>query len=219
MGSPDQFVLDLPVRVARGRADYLVTQSNALAVEWVDRWPEWPGHLLVLCGPPKSGKTHLAQVWCQRSGAVFLEKIPATQEIPDLVGAATVCLDINGMLGNEESAFHFYNWTRENGVTVLLTALEAPKAWIITLPDLRSRLLASPVVTLGPPDDVLLMAVMAKLFADRQISVTNDVLQYLLTRVERSFAAVHDMVVQLDEAAMREGRAITIPLARQLMTE
>jgi len=219
MGSPKQFVLELPVRVARGRADYLVTQSNALAVEWVDQWPDWPGHILVLCGPPKSGKTHLAQVWCQRSGAMLLDHLPATEEIPKLEGVSAVCLDVNGVLGNEEAMFHFYNWTRENGVTLLITALEAPKTWEIILPDLRSRLLACPVVALGMPDDVLLTAVMAKLFADRQISVTNDVLKYLLPRVERSFAAVHDLVVRLDAAAMKEGRAITIPLARQLMTE
>ena len=55
--------------MAMGREDFLVSPSNADAVAWIDRWPDWPGPALVIVGPPGSGKTHLGQVWRQQAGA------------------------------------------------------------------------------------------------------------------------------------------------------
>ena len=64
-----QLVLDLPLRTALGRDDFLVTPSNAAAVAMIDRYPDWPHHVVVLVGDGGSGKTHLLEVWRQASGA------------------------------------------------------------------------------------------------------------------------------------------------------
>ena len=85
-----QLALDLRHRVAMGREDFLVSPSNADAVAWIDRWPDWPGPALVIVGPPGSGKTHLGQVWRQPAGAVpFDQTIPATDQYhaPVFVGS------------------------------------------------------------------------------------------------------------------------------------
>ena len=69
---PAQLALNLPHRSATGEADFLVAPSNAEAVAWLDRWPDWPGPALVIHGPPACGKSHLAQVWRARTSAVQL---------------------------------------------------------------------------------------------------------------------------------------------------
>lgn len=212
-----QLILDLPVRTAFDRFDFLVTPSNREAVEWVDRWPEWPGHVLILQGPPKSGKTHLAKVWQQKANAFSFKAGNMDDCLTQVAKGIPICLDINGQIEDEEALLHLYNWSREHSASLLLTATEGPKAWNIVLPDLRSRLLASNLASMGAPDDTLLAAVIVKLFSDRQITVTEDVLKYLVLRIERSFASVAEVVERLDKAALSEGRAVTVPLARRVL--
>ncbi len=101
---------------------------------------------------------------------------------------------------------------------LLIVAPEPPARWDIKLADLRSRLLAAPVVTVKPPDEALLGAVLVKLFADRQLVVGEEVLSYLLVQLERSFAAAHEAVAALDAASLADNRAITVPLAREILT-
>src|SRR5258707_10370839 len=67
-----QLTFDLPRRTALGRSDFLVSESNAAPIGWIDRWPEWPTGALVLYGPPGCGKTHLVHLWCERASAGVL---------------------------------------------------------------------------------------------------------------------------------------------------
>ena len=90
-------------------------------------------------------------------------------------------------------------------------------AWTLRLPDLASRLRAAPAVAIGPPDDALLGAVLLKLFADRQLVVSEAVIEYLVRHMERSFAAAQMAVAGLDAASLRQQRPITVALARSLL--
>ena len=85
--------------------------------------------------------------------------------------------------------------------------------------DLTSRLRALPVVTLSPPDDALLRAVIVKLFADRQLAVEEGLIGYLASRIERSFAAARAAVDALDREALRLKRPVTRALAGELFRE
>ena len=76
-----QLVLNLPLRTALGREDFLVTPSNAAAVAMIDRYPEWPAYAMVLKGAGGSGKSHLLEVWRRTANA----KIVSAGEL----GAAT----------------------------------------------------------------------------------------------------------------------------------
>jgi DnaA regulatory inactivator Hda len=212
-----QLILDLPIRAAQDRHDFLVTESNFSAVNWIDKWPDWPNHVLLLVGSSKSGKTHLSKVWQGKSQAYGGADGDLDACMARAAKGVPICLDIDGRIEDEKALFHLINWVKEHDTTLLITALEAPNRWDIQLPDLKSRLLAAHLVTLGTPDDNLLAAVMVKQFSDRQISITEDVLNYLLPRIERSFSAVSDIVEQLDDASLSEGRAVTIPLAKKVL--
>src|SRR5439155_7429786 len=88
-----QLAIDLPYRPALGRADFLVSDCNEAALAWIDRWPDWPAGALVLYGPARCGKTHLAQLWRERSGAVAVAGDGLDRAAPDelaRVGAVLV---------------------------------------------------------------------------------------------------------------------------------
>ena len=224
-----QLPLDLTLRPALGREDFLVAPSNQVAVAWIDRWPDWPGPALALYGPPGCGKTHLCQVWRAASGAVEIDAGRlARAEPPELLGAARTCVldDAEALFGcagganadaNAERLLHLFNSVVERGGQLLLAARAAPARWPCGLADLGSRLAAAPAVRLEAPDDALMEALLVKLCADRQLAVDGKVLRYLLARMERSFAAARALVAALDRASLAERRALTVPLARRVL--
>jgi len=220
MTSGRQLAFDLPHREALGREDYLVSESNSAAVAAIDAWPDWPHAGLVLVGPEGSGKTHLVEVWRQMSGA---RKLVANDVSGDpnvlIADASAVIVEDCGPGLDETAMFHLLNAVERAGADILLTAKKEPRGWQVELSDLMSRLSRLPVVKLEPPDDLLLQAVMMKLFADRQVTVDASVLRYLAMRVERSFAAVRDMVVRLDRAAIEAKRPVTRTLAARVLSE
>ena len=77
----------------------------------------------------------------------------------------------------------------ERRATLLLTVRAEDYPAQVALPDLASRLRAARPARLSPPDDLFLRQVLVKLLADRQLSVSPPVLDYLVTRMERTFAA------------------------------
>lgn len=219
-----QLPLELPQRPALGRGDFLVTSSNEAAVAWIDRWPDWPSVALALVGPAGSGKSHLAEVWQDLSGARPVTVADLSRQPADRLldrSAALLLEDAEAALGpeDEEALLHLYNLLAERGGHLLLTARQAPKRWNLRLPDLASRLATATVAELGPPDDALLQAVLVKLFADRQLQVGAELVEFLQRRIPRSFAAAQTVVAAIDRRALAERRRITIAVARAALAE
>lgn len=212
--------LDLPVRPALGRQDFVVSQANYMALAMVEGAADWPSGRLVICGPSGSGKSHLAAVWAQSEGAaIVIAASMATADAPP-AGAALVVEDLDTLAGRADAQtalFHALNAMAARGGRVLMTALAPPARLPGLLPDLASRLAASGTARLETPDDALLAALLAKGFADRQVRVGPEVLSYLVARMERSFAAAHALVDRLDRAALAHGRAITRDFAAAVL--
>ncbi len=223
--SVQQLTFDLGHRTAQGRDDFLIAPSNADAVAWIDRWPDWPAPALVLHGPAACGKSHLAAVWADQTDAVAiapsdLAKIPADELFAR--GPHLVIDGVDPWIGDrasETTLFHLYNMAREQGHTILLTFRTAPSRLDFVVADLASRLRAAPAVAIHAPDETLLGAVLVKMFADRQLQVGQDVMTYLLPRMERSFAAARDLVTRADALALAQKRAISVPLVRDVLTQ
>ena len=186
---PRQLALALDHAESFAREDFLSGPSNIAALALIDRWPDWPHKMVMLTGPEGSGKSHLAAIWAQASGARLISSQALEQAtVPAaLATGALVVEDIVARALDERALFHLLNLAREEGAFVLLTARSPPGTFVLR--DLASRLAALPVVALAPPDDTLLRAVLVKLFSDRQLAVDEILIGYVATRIERSFAA------------------------------
>jgi chromosomal replication initiation ATPase DnaA len=212
-----QLALDLRHRAAMGREDFLVSPSNEEAVAWIDRWPDWPGHALVLIGPPGCGKTHLGQVWQAQAGAQpYRADLLSATAGPNTSVFAPVFVDDADAPGRDEELFHLFNAAGAAGSFVLFASHTAPARWENRLPDLKSRLAAAPNIQIQSPDTPLIAAVMLKMFADEQMDVGADVLEYLVNRMERSFEAARTLAERLNNASLATRRGITVPLAREV---
>jgi len=216
---PRQLAFALPHAESLSRDDFLEGPCNAAELALVDSWPDWPNRMMLLAGPEGSGKSHLAAIWAEQAGARSTTARALTPAaVPGaLATGALVVEDLNPSGFDERALFHLMNLAREDQAFVLITARVPPAAFEVELRDLRSRLRAVPVVALLPPDDHLFRALIVKFCADRQLSVDETVVSYLVTRIERSFAAVRHAVELLDTEALRLGRPVTRALAADLL--
>lgn len=212
-----QLAFDLPATEALTRADFFVAPSNALALQAVEGWRDWPGRKLLLIGPEGAGKTHLAHVWAESSGAMILPaRALSGVDIAALAGK-TVAIEDAQEIGTAEAAlFHLHNVVTAGGA-LLLTAPTPPRDWGLQLPDLLSRVQAAQVARLEAPDDALLSAVLIKMFADRQVSVAPNLIPYLVSRMPRSVGAARALVAALDSHALALGRPVTRALAGEIL--
>lgn len=217
----EQLSFDLPVKPALGRGDFFISPANALAVAVIDRWESWPEGKLALSGPAGSGKTHLTHVWAAMSGATILPATALPEADLATLADGPVAIEDVPDIANDTAAqtalFHLHNLLRASAQPLLLTGRGAPAHWGLSLPDLQSRVAAAHHSALEPPDDSLLAAVLAKLFADRQVTPRPDVIPYVITRMDRSFAAAAEIVDRLDRVALAESRALSRPLAIRLL--
>lgn len=98
---------------------------------------------------------------------------------------------------------------------MLLIAAAAAPQLPLKLPDLRSRMNALPSVALTAPDDALLLGVLAKAFADRQLRISPDLLHYAMARMERSYEAAQRVADAVDQISLARGRGVSAPLIRE----
>jgi len=219
----DQLSLNLHQRPALGRDDFVVAGSNAVAAAMMTDRAHWPASKLLLLGPAGSGKTHLTHVWAAENGArIVPAQGLAVADIPALAADHVAVEDVDGIAGDaagEEALLHLHNLVLAEGHALLMTALPAPATWPITLPDLASRLQATATANLAQPDDALLGAVLAKLFADRQLVPGSGVVAYLLRHMDRSFDTAGRVVAAIDRAALAQRRPVTVPLARETLAQ
>lgn len=216
-----QLILDLPVRQALGREDFFVAPSNSNALDTLDATAQWPLGKMVLCGASGAGKTHLVHVWAAETGGQVVEATTLHNTDIAQLAQGHIAVEnadaIAGIAETERALFHLHNLVLAQGNLLLLTAKTAPSRWGLSLPDLKSRMEGSAVTHLEAPDDMLLTVVLLKHFADRQLHVAPEVVDYIIKRIPRSLGFVRDLCLLLDETGLAEQRAITRPFAAKVL--
>jgi chromosomal replication initiation ATPase DnaA len=193
-----QFALPLNWPVADSDADFLISDANRNVFEHLKRWSMWPVAATLMTGPRKSGRSLLGQIFVRKTGGRLFDNIEQH---------------------DEETIFHAWNEAQEKRCPLLLIADRPPPEWQIQLPDLRSRIAATPQVEIEQPDDVLLGNLIVKLLGDRGIATPPDLPEYLVPRIERSYVAVLQVVDLLDWAVLSHHRRMTVPMARSALIE
>ncbi|HWT11594.1 MAG TPA: chromosomal replication initiator DnaA [Allosphingosinicella sp.] len=199
MGSPpNQIALPLDWPVADREEDFLLSTSNRAAFDHLRRWSLWPVMASLLTGPRKSGRSLLGRIFVRKTGGRLFD---------------------NAESHDEESLFHAWNDAQARRRPLLIVADSPPPSWQVALPDLRSRLAATPQVEIGPPDDALIGDLIVKLLGDRGIAAPPELADYLVPRIERSHVAVLSVVDVLDRVTLSHQKRMTVPLAKRALDE
>ena len=194
----NQIALPLDWPVADREEDFLLSDSNRVAFDHLRRWSLWPVMATLVTGPRKSGRSLLGRIFARKTGGRLFDDAERQ---------------------DEEALFHAWNEAQERRRPLFIVADAPPPAWEVALPDLKSRLAATPHVEILPPDDALIAQLIVKLLGDRGIAVSTEIADYLVPRIERSYVAVLNVVDILDQAMLSHHRRMTVPLARRALED
>ena len=194
----DQIALPLAWPVADSDEDFLISEANRTAFEHFKSWSTWPVMATLLTGPRKSGRSLLGRIFVRKTGGRLFD---------------------NAEDHEEEALFHAWNDAQTRRKPLLIVADAAPPRWAVKLPDLRSRLAATPHISIGPPDDELLGALILKLLGDRGIAALPEIAEFLVPRIERSYVGVLKVVDALDRAVLSHHKRLTVPVAKRALVE
>ncbi|WP_375643182.1 MULTISPECIES: DnaA regulatory inactivator HdaA [unclassified Bartonella] len=214
-GRETQLSLNFPYDPIFQFEDLVVTESNRMAFQLIDHWPNWSLPIAVLVGKEGSGKTHFSNIWLQKADAFRIQHNEIDQAITMAsLGRSFLIEDIDTGEINETELFHLINSIKQANLdarqaTLLMTAQTLPSAWNLMLNDLKSRLNSVMFVEINQPDDALLTAVAFKLFSDRQLIVHPDTVYYLVSRCERSLFSLKRVIDSVDQLALQRKRKIT----------
>lgn len=221
-GAPSQIPLSFDIHPSTGRDDLIISPSVQAAITIVDQWPNWASHLVILAGPTGSGKSHIANIWQQKTGAIQIVMDGGTQDLVERVKTTPILIeDVDRQMSasqiDETKLFHILNAAKEAGSFVLMTARSWPASWKVDLADLASRIKAATIVEISEPDEMLLNQVIFKLFADRQIEVDEKTVNFLVTRMERSLAVAQKVVIEMDQLALSRKVAVNRSIASEVL--
>ena len=192
-----QIALPLAWPAGDAERDFCVGPANAAAARHLAHWSLWPVMATLLTGPRKSGRTLLGRIFAAKAGGTLIDDAETRAEA-----------DI----------FHAWNRAQAERRPLLLIADAPPPAWRIALPDLRSRLIASPHIAIAEPDDALAAAILEKQLGARGLEAGPELLRWLVRRIERSYLGIYRAVEALDEAALSRRARLTVPLARRALS-
>lgn len=199
--------------------DFIEGDGNRLALAHIRAFPNWPGPLTLIEGPAKAGKSHLARIWAERTGA----RLTAADELEALAGtggqAPLVVEDVDRTCYDEDALFHLLNQAMRDSRPVLMTAREAVANWPFETDDLKSRARLAAHFTVALTDDIQLSQMFVKLFGDRQVTVDPKIISYLVARMERSPEEAVALADLVDRMALSRGTAITRSVAAAALAE
>ena len=194
----NQIALPFDWPVADKDEDFLISEANRAAFDHFQRWSLWPVMATLLTGPRKSGRSLLGRIFVRKTGGRLFDDAEEHEE---------------------EELFHAWNEAQSSRKPLLIVAAAPPPRWEVTLPDLRSRLAATPQIAIAPPDDALLAALILKLLGDRGIAAPPEIATFLVPRIERSYVGVLRAVDALDRAVLSHHKRLTVPVAKRALIE
>lgn len=206
-----QLPLDLESADRYSRDHFIATTELAAMMGVLLHPYQWLNPHMILLGPAGSGKTHLGHIFADNAHGRFLTAEETFSIDPTGLELVAYVVD-DAEKASEEMLFHLCNHVQKSGKQLVLLAENQPIAWNVKLPDLASRLNAMRILTLPEPDENLLIAILNKLFAQRAISPSPDLIDYIVRRMDRSVSAAQKIVTELEHYA--NGRAFNRALAK-----
>ena len=222
MKNSKQLYFDMPDKTALGIEDYIITESNSFAFDLISRMIRGEINQGVISGPSFSGKTHLSKILIKNIGineSLYIDR--DYKKIIERVGSSNLIVieNIDKLIEDrsEEDLFHIINFTKESDKKLLMTSGKSISNIEFKLEDLKSRLNAILEAKIMQPDDELMKLVLIKIFNDKQLLINPNVINFLKSRLERSYKSINDFIEKIDKFSLEKGKKITIALINDLI--
>lgn len=189
-----QIALPIDARSPGEPARIVIGNANRPVVDALADPSTWPYRTAVLVGPPRSGKSLLAEWFASHGDREVIDRAETMEET---------------------ALFHRWNRAQQSGQPLLL--ISDADGWQIELPDLRSRLGGSLQLAIGIPDDAMVQDLIEAHAEQRRLVLADGAASYLAPRVERSFVAIERLVAEIDRLSLERQVPATMSVWRDAL--
>ena len=200
--------------------DFYISKSNHHILKFFDIWPKWEKNFLNINGDKLSGKTHLTNIFLKKFGGI---KFEANKLDNDMISQIKIYQNI--ILENldnnvdEKLLYTLINFIDQDNKYLLVTSLKPIVNIKFNLEDLNSRTKNFLIQSIEKPDDDLIFALILKNLSDRQITLNEKLINYIIKHIDRSYGKIFDFIYKIDEMSLKKKKSIDLKIIKEVLGE
>ena len=218
MSELNQLLLELDYKTNFNEHDFYLSKSNSNAFNLINRWPDWEKKILNISGEKFSGKSHLANIFKLKSKAFLVRGNKIDNSIfKSLKLYESIIIDDFEECNEEEILYSIFNLIDQDNKYLLINSLKPINKIKYKLPDLSSRSKNCLYAEIENPDDELLFAIILKNFSDRQIKIEKKIINFIISRVDRSYRKIDEFIYKVDELSLKKKKPINLKTIKEIL--
>ncbi len=218
MSELNQLLLDFDYKTNFDKHDFYLSKSNSKAFNLINRWPDWDKKILNISGEKFSGKSHLANIFKLKSKAFLIKGNEIDNSIfKSMKLHESIIIDDYEECNHEEILYSIFNLIDQDSKYLLINSLKPINEIKYRLPDLSSRSKNCLYVAIENPDDELLFAIILKNFSDRQIKIEKKIINFIISRIDRSYRKIDEFIYKIDELSLKKKKPINLKTIKEIL--
>ena len=198
--------------------DFFVSKSNYFAFQLIEKWPKWEKNILNISGEKFSGKSHLANIFCNKNKCIKIIEDQLNDEIlKKLKLHENIVLDDFNNLTEERLLYSLFNLVDHDNKYLLINSIKPINEINFDLHDLKSRSKNCLFAKIDKPDDELMFALILKNFSDRQIEIDKKFIDFIIKRIDRSYGKISDFIYKIDELSLKNKKPIDFKTIKEIL--
>ena len=218
MSELNQLLLDFDYKTNFNEHDFYLSKSNYNAFNLINRWPDWDKKILNISGEKFSGKSHLANIFKLKSKAFLIKGNEIDNSIFKSIKLhESIIIDDFEECNEEEILYSIFNLIDQDSKYLLINSLKPINEIKYRLPDLTSRSKNCLYAVIENPDDELLFAIILKNFSDRQIKIEKKIINFIISRIDRSYRKIDEFIYKIDELSLKKKKPINLKTIKEIL--
>ena len=218
MSELNQLLLDFDYKTNFNEHDFYLSKSNSNAFNLINRWPDWDKKILNISGEKFSGKSHLANIFKLKSEAFLIKGNAIDNSIfKNIKLHESIIVDDFEECNKEEILYSIFNLIDQDSKYLLINSLKPINEIKYRLPDLTSRSKNCLYAVIENPDDELLFAIILKNFSDRQIKIEKKIINFIISRIDRSYRKIDEFIYKIDELSLKKKKPINLKTIKEIL--
>ena len=200
--------------------DFYLSKSNKHVFDFLNTWPKWERNFVNVTGEKLSGKTHLMNIFLNKNkGIKFEGKSLKNDDLKNIKIYENIVIENLSSDVNERLFYSLLNLIEQDNKFIIITSTEPIVNIGFDLKDIRSRAKNFILLNIEKPDDELLFAIILKNLSDRQISLDDKLIEFIIKRIERSYSKIYDFIYKIDQLSLKKKKSIDFKIIKEVLGE
>ena len=200
--------------------DFYLSKSNKHVFDFLNIWPKWERNFVNITGEKLSGKTHLMNIFLHKNkGIKFEGKFLKNKDLKKIKIYENIVIENLSSDVDEKLLYSLFNLIEQDNKFIIVTSVKPIVNITFELKDLKSRTKNFILLNIEKPDDDLIFAIILKNLSDRQISLDDKFIEFIVKRIERSYSKIYDFIYKIDQLSLKKKKSIDFKIIKEVLGE